>query len=86
MCKVTAKLLPSSNYHKLGIIFINKESVLDQPSLDLLDATFHHSNCTLGYAAVRLKTQINLCVVRVAVLVWKLNLNHPKYRGCIEDI
>ena len=51
---------------------------MDQPSPDLFNATFHHSNFTLGYAAVRLETQINLCVVRLAVLEWKLSLNHLK--------
>lgn len=32
----------------------------------------------LGFAAFMLKTQINLCVVRVVVRVWKLIVNHLK--------
>ena len=71
-----AKLLPSSNNHKLGLIVINKDSVLDQPTPDLLNTTFHHTNCNLlGCATVRLETQINLCVIHIAVRVWKLILH-----------
>ena len=65
--------MPSSNHHKLGLIVINKDSVLDQPTPDLLNTTFHHTNCNLlGCATVRLETQINLCVIRVAVRMWKV--------------
>lgn len=32
----------------------------------------------LGFAAFMLKTQINLCVARVVVRVWKLIVNHLK--------
>ena len=71
------KLLASSNNNELSLIVIDKESVVAQPAPDLLDTTFHHTDCIfLGCVTNRLEAQINLRIIRVAMHVWELILNH----------
>ena len=71
------KLLASSNNNELSLIVIDKESVVAQSAPDLLDTTFHHADCIfLGCVTNRLEAQINLRIIRVAMQVWELILNH----------
>ena len=73
------KLLASSNNNKLSLIVIKKESVVNQPAPDLLDTTFHYTDCIfLGCVTNRLETQINLRVIHVAMRMQELILNHPE--------
>ena len=59
---------------------------MDQPAPDLLGTTFHHMDCiSMGCVINRLETEINLCVICVAMRVWELILNHPEYLGCIDE-
>ena len=71
------KLLASSNNNKLSLIVSKKESVMDQPAPDLLNTTFHRTDCIfLGCVTNRFETQINLCVVGIAMHVWEMILNY----------
>ena len=43
-------------------MIIKKESVMDQPTLDLLHTTFHRTDCIfLGYVANGLETHKSVC-------------------------
>ena len=51
---------------------------MDQRAPDPLNTAFHHTRIASSWDVTnRLETQINLCVIRVAMRVWELILNHP---------
>ena len=65
---------------------IKKESVKDQPVPDLLNTTFHRTDCIfLGCVTNRFETQINLYVVGTAMHVWEMILNYPEKLGYIDE-
>ena len=52
---------------------------MDQPAPDLLNTTFHRTDCIfLGCVTKRFETQIDLCVVGIAMHVWEMILNYPE--------
>ena len=59
---------------------------MDQPAPDLLNTTFHRTDCIfLGCVTNRFETQINLCVVGIAMHVWELILNYPEKLEYIDE-